>query len=401
MGRMSDFNQILLRFVDSVYPSKDSLLEKLGRGDKLRIYHGIDPTSPRIHVGNAVSLQLLKKFQDEGHKVILVFGDFTGLIGDPSGRDTQRSPLTKKQVGDNCASYKEQVRKILDFSNNPPEIVYNSSWWKKMKSAEFFQILSHFTLAQLMERDLFERRIEKDQPIALSEFLYPILQGYDSVALDTDAELGATDQTFNMLIGREMLKIFKRKEKFVLTTPLLEGPDGAKMSKSYGNTIDITALPDDMFGKLMSIKDNLMEKYFTLTTDLDREEVKDTLAKSKPIDAKKRLAYEVVKIYHGETAAKKAQSGFERAFQKREGAAQIITIHQPRSILPLSYASLTTKVGITSSISEAVRLAENKGLKFNGEIVKKPRNKLSREVGAETIIDIGKRKSVKIIWGQK
>jgi len=391
------------RYVETVYPSEDFLEKQLYGGKKLTVYYGIDPTSSLIHLGHSVPLRLLSFFQRMGHTVILVFGDFTGIIGDPSGRDAQRKPLTKSQVLENASTYTKQLQKILNFDENPPEIRYNSTWWGRMKVEQFFEILSRFTLAQLSERDLFQERRKKSQPVALSEFLYPILQGYDSVALDIDAEIGASDQTFNMLVGREMLKIFKGREKLVITCPLLEGTDGRKMSKSLGNSIDILADPVDMFGKLMSIKDGLISKYLTLVTEVDQkyiDEISQEIEANRvnPMDVKKKLAYEVVKIYHDEERAKTAQAEFESVFQKGERTSAIKTVHQSRSILPISYASLTTMSGAAASISEAVRLAKNKGLKFNGKTVSEPRQQITEIKEGETIIDVGKRQSVKIIW---
>ncbi|OGY26380.1 MAG: tyrosine--tRNA ligase [Candidatus Woykebacteria bacterium RBG_16_44_10] len=391
------------RYVEAVYPSEDFLEKRLAEAKKLTVYYGIDPTSPLIHLGHSVPLRLLGSLQKLGHKVILVFGDFTGMIGDPSGRDVQRKPLTKGQILENASTYTKQLQKILNFAENPPEIKYNSEWWGRMKLDKFFEIASHFTLAQLSERDLFQERRKKSQPVALSEFLYPILQGYDSVALDVDAEVGASDQTFNMLVGREMLKIFKGKEKLVITCPLLEGTDGRKMSKSLGNSIDILAHPADMFGKLMSIKDGLITKYLTLVTEVDQRYIDEVSSQLKtgrvnPMDVKKKLAYEVVKIYHDEKTAKMAQTEFERVFQKGERTSDIKTVRQSRSILPISYASLATVSGATTSISEAIRLAKNRGLKFNGEIIPEPRQQITEIKEGETIVDVGKRRSVKIIW---
>ena len=391
------------RYVEAVYPSEDFLEKQLSEGKKLTVYYGIDPTSSLIHLGHSVPLRLLSLLQKMGHKVILVFGDFTGMIGDPSGRDVQRKLLTRSQILENTSTYTKQLQKILNFDENPPQIRYNSAWWGEMKLDQFFEILSRFTLAQLSERALFQERMKKSQPVALSEFLYPILQGYDSVALDVDAEIGASDQTFNMLVGREMVKILKGKEKLVITCPLLEGTDGRKMSKSLGNTIDILADPVDMFGKLMSIKDGLITKYLTLVTEVDQKYIDEISAELKtgrvnPMDVKKKLAYEVVKIYHSEQIAKTAQAEFERVFQKGERTSDIKTVRQVRSILPISYASLATVSGATTSISEAVRLTKNKGLKFNGKIISEPRQQITEIKESETIIDVGRRRSVKIIW---
>ena len=389
---MSSFEDRVFRLTESIYPAEEKLIKVLGGGKKLKVYLGVDPTSSQIHIGHSVPIRLLRLFQDAGHTVTLVIGDFTGCIGDPSGRDVQRKPLTRKRILENSATYKEQVRKILDFDKNPPKIVFNSNWWAKMSQGDFFEILSHFTLSQLSERDLFRKRIKKSQPIAISEFLYPILQGYDSVALDTDIEIGASDQTFNMLVGREMLKIYKKKEKFVLTTPLLEGTDGRKMSKSFGNTIDVTSKPNDMFGKLMSIKDALIEKYFTLTTDTPLNEVVTLSEKIKsgefnPMEAKKRLAFEIVKNYHGEKEAVRANKEFERVFQ--EGG---VPKPETRKILAKMDRTFAADVLLTlkmvSSKSEAKRLIEQGGVKINGEKVKSADEKF--DIATDSLVQIGK-----------
>jgi tyrosyl-tRNA synthetase len=399
---MSKLNEIS-RFIDSVYPSEKTLEDKLSSGVKLKIYYGIDPTSSRIHIGNAISLLVLRKFQEWGHKVILVFGDFTGLIGDPSGRDSKRKPMSEEELKKNAEEYNNQMEKLLDFDKNPPEVVFNSSWWKKVTSEQFLEIITNFTVSQMIERDLFQDRIRNQRPIALSEFLYPILQGYDSVALDTDIEIGATDQTFNMMVGREMLKISKNKEKVVITTPLLEGTDGRKMSKTFDNSIDISMEPSDMFDKIMYIKDELITKYFTLTTTINQEKIDEIegsikSGSSNPMEAKKKLAYEIVKLYNGDEEAKRSMNEFERVYQKGERTSKIDTVKKPKSILPKSYASLAALVGATPSVSAAINLAENKGLKFDGEVITEPKQIFKAPKGQGTIIDIGKRRSVKIVW---
>lgn len=399
---MTSLDEVLLRGVEKIYPSPDLLKKILRSGRKLRIYYGIDPTSPNIHIGHSVPLLKLKQFQDLGHKIILLFGDFTARIGDPSERSVERRPLTEKQIEQNVRTYKEQVAKIISFKKNPPEVLYNSSWWKKMNMMDFFTLLSNFTLSQLSERDMFQERMKRGRPVFVSEFLYPVLQGWDSVAIDVDMEIGATDQTFNMMVGRQLIKQEKQREKFVLTTPILEGTDGRKMSKSYGNTINITDNPNEMFGKAMSIKDELIVKYFLLATSLDTKEIENVKTSLKrgivnPIVLKKKLSFNLVAMYHGTDMAEKAQSEFERVFQKGGRTKNIEIIKKSKSLLPLSYASLASISGAATSISEAVRLAENKGLKFDGKLVVNPRSNIP-EPNHETIIDIGKRKSIKIIW---
>ena len=402
---MTSLDEVLLRGVDKVYPDTQSLKKVLDSNKKLKIYFGIDPTSPNIHIGHSIPLRKLRQFQDLGHKIVLLFGDFTAMIGDPSEKSSQRTPLKREQVEQNFAKYKHQAAKILSFEKNAPEIEYNSKWWDKMTQSDFFNILSKFTVSQLIERSMFQERIKGGKPIAVSEFLYPILQGFDSVAMDVDMEIGATDQTFNMLTGRHLLSKEKSKEKFVLTTPLLRGTDGRKMSKSYGNTIDISDTTDQMYGKTMSLKDELIIEYFELVTNVDSNEIQeiDTKLKGKslnPMEAKKRLAFELVNIYHSEDKAKDAEKEFESVYQKGNRTTNIEESPQQRSLNPISYASLATLSGGTVSISEAVRLSENDGLRFDGKLVSNPRENIP-EPDKETIIDIGKRRSIRVIWKDK
>jgi len=393
---MRGLKEILTRGVEKIYPSFESLEKKLNGGKKLRVYYGIDPTSPNIHIGHSVPLRKLRKFQDAGHKVLLLFGDFTGMIGDPSGRDTKRQPLSREQVLKNTSAYKQQVSKVLDFDKNSPEIVYNSQWWGKMSLNEFFGILSKFTVSQLLERDMFQERMRKKQSVGAHEFLYPILQGYDSVALDVDLEIGASDQTFNMLVGRGLQKSLNNKEKFVLTTPLLEGTDGRKMSKTYNNTIDITTNADDMYGKTMSIKDGLIIKYLELVTDSEEKEIEDVTLRLKnkslnPMEAKKKLAYELVKIYHGEAGAKKAQEGFERVFQKGEAPSpkEIQIKNKNPNIIDFLMSS-----GQLKSRSQAKRIVDQGGIRVNERVISNPNEEILLKEGS--IIRIGKRKAIKI-----
>jgi tyrosyl-tRNA synthetase len=398
---MSAPDQSLFRYVEAVYPSKEKLEERLKGKQKLRVYFGVDPTNPKIHIGHSVPLRLLRCFQEMGHKIIFLFGDFTAQIGDPSGRDAQRKPLTSEQIKENSATYEIQVRKVLDFDKNAPEIEHNSSWWKKTTQKEFFEILSHFTLSQLSERDLFKNRIEKGQPIAISEFLYPILQGYDSVALNTDVEIGARDQTFNMLAGREMVKIYKKREKFVLTTPLLEGTDGRKMSKSYSNTIDVGSEPSDMYGKLMSLKDELIVKYLTLATDVPTskiDEINERLKSGKinPMSVKKELAFQIVKMYHGPSEADNAQQEFERVFQKRESPKPETKIFKS-NMRQLTAVEVLLAMEMVKSKSEARRLINQGGVLIDDKKVRAIDEKFDIETGSTAQISKRRAVSVKVV----
>ena len=395
---------ILESNIENIYPSKEALLRKLQSDNKLKVYLGIDATSPEIHIGHAVALWKLRRFQDAGQKVILLVGDFTGMIGDPSDKTAVRKKLSREEVLENAHQFKSQASRILNFSGkNPAGLEFNSRWLSKLSLEDLIELAGNFTVQQLIERDMFRKRLTERRPIGLHEFLYPILQGYDSVALDVDVEIGGSDQTFNMLIGRQLLKTLKNKEKFVISLPLLPGTNGKKMSKSENNIIGTEESPNEMYGKVMSLRDELTTKYFKLCTLLSKDEVtkiEEELAENKKntMEAKKRLAFEIVKLYHGEKVAFAAQNEFVNVFQKGARSSNVVVVEKPRSILPTSYAKVATISGGTKSISEAIRLAENKGLKIDGKSINNAREKLVEPAGDETIIDIGKRKSIKIIW---
>ena len=302
--------EVLTRGVKAIYPSRKAVEEALKTGKRLKIYNGIDPSNPNIHLGNAIPLRKMRQLQRLGHKVILLIGDFTGRIGDPSDKGAMRLQLSHQQVLENAKAYKEQAAKILDFKSkiNPCEIKFNSEWLDKLSNKDVIKLSVYFTIQQLIERDLFQKRLKEKKPIGLHEFLYPLYQGYDSVAMDIDMEIGGDDQTFNMLIGRDLMKIYKNKEKFILTVPILEGFDGRKMSKSWGNVINITDSADDMFGKVMSLPDDLIIKYFTLCTSVSLKEInkmEEDLRSDKvnPKGVKAKLGREIVGIYHGIEAA--------------------------------------------------------------------------------------------------
>jgi len=397
-------NQLLEKNIDSIYPSRDALEAKLKSDKQLKIYLGIDPTSPEIHIGNAIALWKLKEFQSAGHTVILLVGDFTGMVGDPSDKTATRKKLTREEVLTNAKTYKDQASKILNFSGkNPARLEFNSAWLSKLTFEDIIELSANFTVQQMIERDMFQKRLEEKKPIGIHEFLYPLMQGYDSVAMDIDIELGGTDQAFNMLIGRTLMKIIKSKEKFVLTLPLLEGTDGRKMSKSYDNTIALNDSPNNMYGKIMSLKDELIVKYFELCTDMEEKDLKHSKHQLEdksvnPMDLKKKLAFEITKRYHGKSEAEKAEKEFVRVFQKRGGPSEIQEITLSKSILPISYAALANASGATPSVSAAVSLSENRGLKVDRNIITDPREMFSEPSSMGTVIDIGKRKSVKIIW---
>ncbi len=316
---MEASSDLLTRAVAKVIP-EDLAKAKLASGKKLRIYNGVDPTGSKLHIGHTVPLRKLQAFAEAGHEVIFLIGSFTAMIGDPSGRDEARVPLTREQIEENFKTYKEQASKVLDFSKIT--VVYNHEWLEKLGGRDLLKLASFFTKQQMEQRDMFVRREEEGKPIFINEFLYPLFQGYDSAHLDVDCELGATDQEFNMLAGRTLQKALGKREKFVLTVKIIEGTDGRKMSKTYNNCIYLEDQPADMFGKVMSVKDDLMATYFECCTDVPMDEVKKIL-QGPPRDAKARLAREIVTLYHGMKAAVKAEEEFDHIF-KNKGIPKVI-----------------------------------------------------------------------------
>ncbi len=307
-------DEVLTRGVENVYPSKEEVKKVLMSGRMLSVYNGIDPTGPTLHIGHGSTLLKLRELQDLGHKVILLIGDFTGKIGDPSDKTATRKQLSTKEIKENLKLYTKQAGKILDMKK--VAVKFNSKWLSKLSFEEGMEIASEFTLQQMIERDMFEKRIKAGQPIHLHEFFYPLMQGYDSVAMNVDMEIGGNDQTFNMLVGRTMMKN-RGKEKYVLTTKLLTDPTGKKMGKSEGNMVTLKDGGEDMFGKIMSWPDSLIPLAFEICTRVLVVEI-EKIKQINPRDAKMRLAFEIVKIYHGEKKAKEAQENFVNTFQKKE-----------------------------------------------------------------------------------
>ena len=374
--------EVLTKNVAQILPSKDALTNVMQK-KKITLYLGIDPSNPQIHLGNAVALRKLRQFQDLGHKVILVIGDFTGMIGDPTDKTATRKKLTREEVEQNAKTYKTQAAKILKFdSTNAAKIKFNSAWLGKLSSYQIIDLISNLTSSQLEERDMFEKRKKEGKPTFMHELVYPILQGYDSVALDVDLEVGGTDQTFNMLVGRHLMKTLKNKEKFVLTVPLLLGIDGQKMGKSTGNFIAINDAPSDMFGKIMSISDELITQYFKIATNIDPKSVD----LSKPMDAKKRLAREIVKLYHREQAAGKAQEEFESVHQKGDVPEEVGSVVKAGNLID-------TLSEITGSKSQAKRLIDQGAIEIDGQVVKDGKIKTKKgqvlKVGKKTYAKVG------------
>lgn len=385
--------ELLERGVDRVVVKED-LERLLNSGKKLRVYLGIDPTSTVIHLGNAVPLRKLRDFMELGHEVIFLVGSFTALIGDTSDKDSMRPALTRAQIESNFKTYKKQASKILDFSK--AKIKYNGDWLSKLKFEDIVKLAQNFTVQQMIQRDMYQERLKKDKPIGLHEFLYPLMQGYDSVKMDVDVELGGSDQLFNMLAGRTLQKIYNKKNKHVLTTQILEGTDGRKMSKSYGNTINLLDSANDMFGKIMSIRDELISRYFVLCTDAPLDEIGEIetgLGKGdNPRAAKARLGREITALYHSRAAAEKAEREFNRVFREKEKPGAIAS----KKIEDREWKvdELLDALGLVSSKSEAKRLVEQGGVKIDGQVIKNWQKKITPKKGM--IAQVGKRRFVEI-----
>ena len=388
--------ELLTRGAEEIIP-EESFLEQIKSNKKLRVKAGFDPTSPDLHLGHTVLLNKMKIFQDLGHQVIFLIGDFTGLVGDPSGVNETRPVLTEEQLSQNAETYKEQVFKILDPDKT--EIRFNSEWMQAVHPSEFIKMLSSYTVARMLERDDFSKRYKSQQSISIHEFLYPILQGFDSVKLDADIELGGTDQKFNLLLGREVQKHYGQKQQSILTVPLLEGLDGVKkMSKSLGNFIALEDSPDDMFGKIMSISDELMWRYFSLlsfkTSDEIKEYKKEIKKGSNPRDIKFLLAEEIVDRFH-EGLGLKSKENFINRFQKGNISQQLeeITLKIDKDEELITRVLKDSK--LLNSTSEAMRMIKQGAVKVNEEKVLD--NKFSIKKGTTNLVQVGKKKAAKII----
>lgn len=383
---------------------EEKIAQSVKTGVPLKIKAGFDPTAPDLHVGHTVLIQKLKQFQDLGHHICFLIGDFTGMIGDPSGKNETRKALTREQVLLNAETYKEQVFKILDPEKT--EVVFNSTWMGPMSAAGLIALASRYTVARMLERDDFHKRFSGQQPIAIHEFLYPLVQGYDSVALKSDVELGGTDQKFNLLVGREMQRQEGQRPQSVLTMPLLEGLDGVnKMSKSLGNYIGITEPPKEIYGKVMSITDELMVRYYELLSDVDLatlQKVKDGVAGrsdgAHPMESKKALARELVARYHGMVQARQAEEDFVQQFKQKEVPDDIEVISLAASG-PLWICKLLTDTGLTKSNGEARRLIQQGGVKIDGEKVENA--DLEIDGHQALVLQAGKRRFARIEFSSK
>ena len=376
---------------------EEELIERLKTGRPLRIKAGFDPTAPDLHLGHTVLINKLRQFQDLGHHVMFLIGDFTGMIGDPTGKNLTRQPLSREQILENAKTYQEQVFKILDPAKT--EVLFNSTWFDRMTPADFIHLAAKHTVARMLERDDFGKRYASGQPIAIHEFLYPLVQGYDSVAMRADVELGGTDQKFNLLVGRELQKHYGQSPQIVLTMPILEGLDGVqKMSKSLGNYVGIRDEPNEMFGKLMSISDELMWRYFELLSFRPVAEIaewqRQTMAGLNPRDVKFKLAEELVARFHGIDAGRDALAAFIERFQKGALPENLAEMRVPSRNGGLAIASLLKEAGLVASTSEALRLIQQGAVRIDGERVG-DRN-LELAAGSKHIYQVGKRRVARV-----
>jgi len=392
-----DVLEHLLRGTDEVLV-KQELIRKLEEGRPLRIKAGFDPTAPDLHLGHTVLINKLKQFQELGHEVLFLIGDFTGMIGDPTGKNVTRKPLTRDEVIDNARTYEEQIFKILDPAKTL--VMFNSSWMNGMSPADLIQLAAKHTVARMLERDDFSKRFKGGQPIAIHEFLYPLIQGYDSVAMKADVELGGTDQKFNLLVGRQLQEAFGQKPQVVMTMPILEGLDGVqKMSKSLNNYVGIADSADDMFGKLMSISDELMWRYFELLSFRPMAEIKLWAEECKqganPRNYKVKLAQEIIERFHDASAAGKALENFEARFQRGAMPDEIEELGLKIDGSNYGIANLLKDAGLTESTSEAIRMIKQGAVKIDGERVSDP--KLDIPTGSQHVYQVGKRKFARVI----
>lgn len=394
--------KILLRNIVECI-SEEELLKKLKRAREenrpLRVKAGFDPTAPDLHLGHTVLIKKLKTFQDLGHEVYFLIGDFTAMIGDPTGRSETRKALTREEVLENAKTYREQVFKILDPEKT--KVVFNSEWLGKFSPIDFIKLTAKYTVARMLERDDFKKRFKEEMPIFIHEFIYPLLQGYDSVALKADVELGGTDQKFNLLVARDIQREYGQEPEVIMMLPILEGLDGVnKMSKSLGNYVGITEPPKEMYGKIMSISDELMWRYYQLLSDLTPEEIEEkkravSEGTYHPKRAKMDLAFEIVARFHGKEAAKQAEEEFEKVFKLKELPSEIQAFEFNTNEDGIKLAKILVETGLAKSNSEAKRLIEQGGVRIEGERIVDINFELPAD-GVERVIKAGKRNFMKV-----
>jgi tyrosyl-tRNA synthetase len=393
---MDKIEELLTRGVDKIYPSREALDKVLLSGKKLRLYQGFDPTGAQLHIGHMVAFRKHRQWQDLGHEVIFLIGDGTGQAGDPSGKSKTREKFfSQTELRANATSYIQQAKKIVRFDGeNPIRVMYNGDWLNKLGLVEILDIAQNFSVQQLLERDMFQERIKANESINLREFLYPLLQGYDSVAMDVDLELGGSDQTFNMLAGRHLMDVMKGKEKFVMTTPLLSDSKGIKIGKSEGNVIGLTDAPNDLFAKIMALGDDSIIPMFTLLTSLDMEQVNEIEQKmssgANPLQFKKQVAHNIVSQLHSQQDADTAQNNFEKTVQLGQIPDEINTI----SVNSKNIIDVLVEAGLALSRSDARRLVEQGGVKVNGEKIDTINYELSTP---HSVLSVGNRKFVRIV----
>jgi tyrosyl-tRNA synthetase len=388
--------EFLTRGVENLYPNKDFVTKQFLSGKKLRMYLGIDPTGPTLHMGHAVQLKKLKEFQALGHEVVLLIGDFTAMIGDPTDKSATRKPLTRKQVLNNCKLYKKQASLFLKFGFGGAKLKFNSSWLGKMKFGDVLDLASKVTVQQMLERDMFHKRMEEGKPIHIHEFMYPLMQGYDSVAMDVDGEIGGNDQTFNMLTGRNLMKEITGKEKFVMTTKLLQDTSGKKMGKTEGNMVSMLDNEHEMFGKVMSWTDGMMLPAFEISTDVTSEEIEDFKKQLEgginPRDIKIRLAKEIVKVYYGEEKANNAEKNFFETF-KKGGLPE--NLEETKTEIGKLLSEVLVEAKVVDSKSEFRRLVLENAVSdaISGEKIKDVNYKIEKEI----VLKVGKKRFIKIV----
>ena len=392
----SDDLELISRGTEEILVAAE-LVERLKEGRQLRVKAGFDPTAPDLHLGHTVLINKLRQFQELGHEVMFLIGDFTGMIGDPTGKNVTRKPLTREEVLENAATYEHQIYKILDPEKTT--VLFNSQWMADMNAADLVHVAAKYTVARMLERDDFNKRYNGGQPIAIHEFLYPLIQGYDSVAMKADVELGGTDQKFNLLVGRELQKHYGQRPQVIMTMPILEGLDGVqKMSKSLGNYVGINEPPDEMFGKLMSISDELMWRYFNLLSFRSVREIErlkgDVVNGQNPRDIKFELCREIVTRFHDREAADAAQANFIARFQKGD-----LPDEMPEMVLDsegggLGVARVLKAAGLTGSTSEAFRMIQQGAVRIDGERVAD--REMNIQSGGTHVIQVGKRRFARI-----
>ena len=399
MASIEEALELIGRGAEEILVEKE-LVKKLERGSPLRVKAGFDPTAPDLHLGHTVLINKLRQFQELGHEVMFLIGDFTGMIGDPTGKSATRPPLTRDQVLENAKSYEEQIFKILDPQRTL--VLFNSSWMGEMDAAGLIQLAAKYTVARMLERDDFSKRYKSGQPIAIHEFLYPLIQGYDSVAMKADVELGGTDQKFNLLVGRQLQEAYGQEPQVVITMPILEGLDGVqKMSKSLGNYIGITEPPDEMFGKVMSISDELMWRWFELLSFRPMSEIEGFRRQveqgGNPRDIKFLLAEEIVARFHDQAAAARARENFINRFRKGALPDEMPEVELPAEADGLPIANVLKEAGLVSSTSEGLRMIRQGAVRIDGERVEDRGLRLMP--GTEAVVQVGKRRFARVRIG--